>query len=209
MIIFYIRTQKRYKQVHDRKAKDQSFQVGHKVLMTDPAVPVGLVPKLYPPYKGPFTVMDCGPSNTYRLMDGNGKLLTSLIHFNRLFPFTERQVPPGTDDQEQPEEPPVDPPPPDNFPPDPGEDAGEDSQDDLDDSSTPRSTQDNDVGTDSHINSQTTATQQTHSDVVLPVRVRLQPVQTGILLASRKLSNNKERNTTKSSLRMKPTDLGS
>ena len=160
------KNQSRYKQVHDRKAKDQSFQVGHKVLMTDPAVPVGLVPKLYPPYKGPFTVMDCGPSNTYRLMDGNGKLLTSLIHFNRLFPFTERQVPPGTDDQEQPEEPPVDPPPPDNFPPDPGEDAGEDSQDDLDDSSTPRSTQDNDVGTDSHINSQTTATQQTHSDVV-------------------------------------------
>ena len=56
------KNQSRYKQVHDRKAKDQSFQVGHKVLMTDPAVPVGLVPKLYPPYKGPFTVMDCGPS---------------------------------------------------------------------------------------------------------------------------------------------------
>ena len=65
--------------------------MGDKVLMTNPAVPVGLVPKLFPPYKGPYRIIDVGPNNTYRLEDGAGKVLTHLIHANRLAAFVERQ----------------------------------------------------------------------------------------------------------------------
>ena len=83
--------QERYKTVHDRKATNKQFHMGDKVLMSNPAVPVGLVPKLFPPYKGPYRIIDVGPNNTYRLEDGGGKVLTHLIHANRLAAFVERQ----------------------------------------------------------------------------------------------------------------------
>ena len=83
--------QERYKTVHDRKAINKQFHMGDKVLMSNPAVPVGLVPKLFPPYKGPYRIIDVGPNNTYRLEDGDGKVLTHLIHAKRLAAFMERQ----------------------------------------------------------------------------------------------------------------------
>ena len=43
------KNQIKYKTVHDRKAKETDVRVCNKVLMTNLAVPVGLVPKLFPP----------------------------------------------------------------------------------------------------------------------------------------------------------------
>ena len=86
------KNQAKYKAVHDRNAKERNLLVGNKVLMTNPAVPVGLVPKLFPPYKGPYTILEKGPNNTYRLEDSSGKVLPRLIHANRLSAFVERQT---------------------------------------------------------------------------------------------------------------------
>ena len=62
------------------------------VLMTSEAVPLGLVPKLHPPFNGPYKVVSKGPNYTYLLEDINGKLLPHAINGRRLKPYLKRQV---------------------------------------------------------------------------------------------------------------------
>ena len=71
-------------------SKDHQLEVGQKVLMSDSAAPVGLVPKLHVPYKGPYVILQEGLNNTFHLRDANGKWLPHPIHANRLRLFHER-----------------------------------------------------------------------------------------------------------------------
>ena len=77
---------------HDRNKHAQvpTFRVGQKVLMRNEAVPVGLVPKLHPPYKGPYWITRFGPNFTYHLQDIDGKHLTVAINGRRLIPYLDR-----------------------------------------------------------------------------------------------------------------------
>ena len=77
---------------HDRNKHAQipTFKVGQKVLMRNEAVPVGLVPKLHPPYKGPYWITRLGPNFMYHLQDVDSKHLSSAINGRRLIPYLDR-----------------------------------------------------------------------------------------------------------------------
>ena len=80
---------------HDRNkhAQAPTFKVGEQVLLRNQAVPVGLVPKLHPPYKGPYWITRLGPNYTYHLEDVNGKTLSGVINGRRLIPYLDRLTP--------------------------------------------------------------------------------------------------------------------
>ena len=72
------------------------------------AVPIGHTPKLHPPFKGPYTIISCGPNYTYLLEDVNGKRLPHAINGRRLKPFNPRNVPPeNVPAEEAPPQPPA------------------------------------------------------------------------------------------------------
>ena len=102
---------------HDRnkKAQEPTFKVGEQVLMRNEAVPVGLVPKLHPPYRGPYWITRYGPNFTYHLQDINGKPLSGAINGRRIIPYLERLTsePVVSPPLSRPETPPVS----DNTPP--------------------------------------------------------------------------------------------
>ena len=87
------RHQAEYKEDHDKHKHiaEPHLEEGQLVLMSDEAVPVGHAPKLHPPFKGPFTIVTCGPHYTYLLEDINGKRLTHAINGRRLKPFHMRE----------------------------------------------------------------------------------------------------------------------
>ena len=87
------RNQQRYKNIHDRRAKDHQLEVGDRVLLSDSAVPLGLVPKLHVPFKGPYTIVQEGLHDTFHLRDAKGKVLPHPINANRLRQFHERPEP--------------------------------------------------------------------------------------------------------------------
>ena len=88
--------QQEYKKDHDvhKHAVEPQIYEDQMVLMTSEAVPLGLVPKLHPPFKGPYKVVSKGPNYTYLLEDINGKLLPHAINGRRLKPYLKRQVDP-------------------------------------------------------------------------------------------------------------------
>ena len=87
------RHQAEYKEDHDKHkhVAEPHLEEGQLVLMSDEAVPVGHAPKLHPPFKGPFTIVTCGPHYTYLLEDINGKRLPHAINGRRLKPFHMRE----------------------------------------------------------------------------------------------------------------------
>ena len=85
--------QQEYKEEHDvhKHATVPQIHEDQWVLMSNEAVPVGLVPKLHPPFKGPYKVVSLGPNYTYLLEDVNGKRLPHAINGRRLKPYLKRQ----------------------------------------------------------------------------------------------------------------------
>ena len=80
-----LKAQNNYTKSYDKGTKQPMFSVGDLVLLHSPKVPVGLSPKLYKRWIGPYYVTKCGPNFTYELRHSTThKVHTSLVHANRL-----------------------------------------------------------------------------------------------------------------------------
>ena len=77
--------QENYKQQYDKRAKDPNFELGDKVLLHCPKVPLGLKKRFHRQWTGPYYITQCKPNHTYQLREqGTDKLMGSLVHANRL-----------------------------------------------------------------------------------------------------------------------------
>jgi hypothetical protein len=73
---------------HDKRAVDPQYVVGDLVWLFSPKIPVGLSPKFYKKWRGPYYITEIGPNFTYKLRDGEtNKVMRSLVHANRLKRF--------------------------------------------------------------------------------------------------------------------------
>ena len=74
---------------HDSKAKDPPFFVGQMVMLRDHHIQTGESSKLHLPYRGPYYIVDKGPTPTYRLREAKThKVLGAYVHANRLKPYS-------------------------------------------------------------------------------------------------------------------------
>ena len=55
--------QAKMKERFDQKAKEPHFQIGQKVMKQTKQIPVGLSPKLYMKWEGPYEVIELGPNH--------------------------------------------------------------------------------------------------------------------------------------------------
>jgi hypothetical protein len=90
---------------HDKKSKEPDFIVGDLVLLFTPRCPVGLSPKLYRKWQGPYYIAELGPNYTYRLRDcETNTLLKSLTNAKRLKRyFDPRERPTVISNDDEPE----------------------------------------------------------------------------------------------------------
>jgi hypothetical protein len=77
--------QRRYKEVHDRKAKDPGFSLGDQVWLYCTKTQPGLSPKLCRKWLGPYYIVEKPGTYTYKLRRSkDNKILRSTVHANRL-----------------------------------------------------------------------------------------------------------------------------
>ncbi|KAK4021819.1 hypothetical protein OUZ56_003728 [Daphnia magna] len=76
---------------YDKRAKEENFEVGDRVLLDVRVTQLGTSKKLNPRYQGPFRVSKVFPNHTVeiRAYNGNG---TQLTHVNRLKALTECMI---------------------------------------------------------------------------------------------------------------------
>jgi hypothetical protein len=77
--------QRRYKEVHDRKAKDPGYCLGDQVWLYCTKTQPGLSPKLCRKWLGPYYIVEKPGMYTYKLRRSlDNKILRSTVHANRL-----------------------------------------------------------------------------------------------------------------------------
>ena len=86
------------------KHKIKTYVVGQQVWLYHPAVPKGVAPKLWIPWRGPFKVMECVSDNVYRLETKMGEPLKGSVSVNRLQAFQDRASWPSHDVEDQQDE---------------------------------------------------------------------------------------------------------
>ena len=90
---------------YDRKKhKSRTYVGGQQVWLYHPAVPKGLAPKLWIPWRGPFVVAECMSDNVYRLQTKKGERFKTAVSVNRLQPFHDRAAWPDHDEEDQQDE---------------------------------------------------------------------------------------------------------
>jgi transposase InsO family protein len=87
--------QEQNKLTYDKTAVYPKFQVNDIVLLSEPHVPLGSSPKLFPKFRSSlYRITRLGPNFTYALHDCNTNTpLKTLIHANRLRPYKSRVNP--------------------------------------------------------------------------------------------------------------------
>ena len=91
----------RNREAHDTDAKEPNFKVCQTVLLYTPQVQKGLSSKLQRKWKGPYYIVECCRNHTYSLRHADTHVLQkTLVHANRLKPFTESSTPQGVESVE-------------------------------------------------------------------------------------------------------------
>ena len=84
-----LKSQVKYKGQHDKKAKVPKYQLGNQVWLYCNRTPIGLSPKFYKHWVGPYYICKVFPNYTYKLRrSSDNKPVKSLIHANRLKPHS-------------------------------------------------------------------------------------------------------------------------
>ncbi|CAC5398185.1 unnamed protein product [Mytilus coruscus] len=84
------KAQIRQKQHYDKKTALPTFQIGDKVLLHSPKVPIGHSSKLHRKWTGPFYITAKGLNHTYKLRRSNNHIIMqSMINANRLKPYND------------------------------------------------------------------------------------------------------------------------
>ena len=77
--------QMKYKRQYDKNTKPCHFQAGQRVWLHSTARPIGVKPKLFKTWQGPYYVTEKGPNNTFAIRRcDNNKQMKALVHANRL-----------------------------------------------------------------------------------------------------------------------------
>ena len=73
-----------------KKHKPRTYVEGQQVWLYHPAVPQGIAPKLWIPWRGPFRIAKCVTDTVYRLETKSGEAIKQAVTVNRLMPFQDR-----------------------------------------------------------------------------------------------------------------------
>ena len=79
-------TQRRQKNLYDKRARGSPFDKGDLVWVHSPAVPRGKSPKFHCPWNGPYCVKKKINDVLYRVKDVKNPRRTTVVHFDRLKP---------------------------------------------------------------------------------------------------------------------------
>ena len=81
----FLRNLKKYKQQHDKKAKEPDFYARQRVWLYNPATPKGSNPKMIQRWGGPYYIVLANNNHTYHLRDcKENNLHKGLVHAHHL-----------------------------------------------------------------------------------------------------------------------------
>lgn len=99
---FSKRQQDRQRDVYDRRVRGEPYSIGDRVMLHEPAVPRGHSRKFHRPWKGPYWIVRVLGPTVYRIQDCTHPRRKKVVHFNRLKPVSDLNMPSCPDPGEKP-----------------------------------------------------------------------------------------------------------
>ena len=90
---FSKRQQDRQKDTYDQRVRGEPYAIGDRVMLHEPAVPRGRSRKFHRPWKGPFRIVKVLGPTVYRIQDCTHPRRKKVVHFNRLKPISNLNLP--------------------------------------------------------------------------------------------------------------------